>query len=183
MTNHLTRKGLIVGLACAGMLAASVAPAAASRKSAAAPFSLETFFAGRTEARGRFESGIAGVERTFTVKTRGTWNGKLLVLIEDIFYDDGQKERKTWRITKLGPGQYVGERDDVVGTAAISQQGETISLDYTADVSGKDGSTTRVRFADTIVPAGPGGAHNTATVYKYFLPVGSVDITFRKLHR
>ena len=157
-------------------------PAFASQKAASTPpFALETFFAGKTEARGKFESGIAGVERAFTVKTNGRWNGKLLVLVEDIFYDDGQKERKIWRITKTGAGQYIGERDDVIGTAQISQQGETITLDYSADVSGKDGSTTRVRFADTIVPAGPNAARNTATVYKYILPIGSVDITFRKL--
>ena len=149
----------------------------------AAPFSLENFFNGRAVARGHFESGIAGVSRDFTVRTKGSWNGSILTLVEDIAYDDGQKERKTWRITKTAPGQYTGLRDDVIGSAVIAQAGDSIKLDYDADVTGKEGATTRVRFADVIVPEGPRGAHNTATVYKYFLPIGTVDIHFKKIGR
>ena len=186
MTNSL-RYMKMISCGALALAAFAVAPAHAARQQAArqqaAPFSLESFFQGRAEARGTFESGIAGVKRTFGVKTLGKWNGKTLVLIEDIAYDDGQKERKTWTITKTAPGRYVGLRDDVVGTADIVQEGDTIKLDYTADVTGKDGSTTRVRFADVIVPDGAAGAHNTATVYKFIIPVGNVDITFRKLRR
>lgn len=146
-------------------------------------FSLESFFTGRAIARGTFVSELAGVRRDFTVKTRGKWDGKRLVLVEDIIYDDGQVEQKTWRITKTAPGKYTGQRDDVVGDAEISQEGDRIELAYTADVFGKDGSATRVRFSDVIVPAGPRAARNIATVYKYFIPIGTVDITFHKIGR
>ena len=182
MANSTLKHSMLIAVGAASLAFAT--PASAARRSAAPqPFSLESFFNGRAEARGKFESGIAGVSRTFTVKTNGRWDGTNLVLVEDIAYDDGPKERKTWKITKLAPGKYVGIRDDVVGTADIRQEGDTITLDYTADVTGKDGGTSRVRFADTIVPAGPKGARNTATVYKYFLPVGTVDITFAKKGR
>ena len=185
MTLSSARKIALFGLVIAS-LSSSIAPSHAARlhgEPLAAPFSLETFFNGRTVARGRFESRIAGVTRDFTVRTKGTWNGKTLILVEDIAYDDGQNERKTWRITKTGPGQYSGLRDDVIGSAVIAQAGDKISLDYDADVTGKDGGTTRVRFADMIEPEGPRGAHNTATVYKYLLPIGSVDLHFKKIGR
>ena len=165
---------------------ALAAPASAARLHSApiaASFSLEGFFNGRTIARGHFESGIAGVSRDFTVRTQGKWDGAVLTLVEDIAYDDGQKEKKTWRITRIAPGQYTGLRDDVIGSAVIAQTGDRITLDYDADVTGKDGTTTRVRFADVIEPEGPRGAHNTATVSRYFLPVGTVDLHFRKIGR
>jgi Protein of unknown function (DUF3833) len=147
------------------------------------PFKLETYFAGKMFARGVFESKIAGIRRTFSVYTRGKWNGKVFTLVEDFVYDDGEKGRKTWRFTKLAEGKYQGTREDVVGLADVYQEGDAIKLKYTIDVPNKDGSVTRVDFDDTIKRIDNNNAVNTALVYKYFLPVAGVRVDFVRKSR
>ena len=128
------------------------------------PFVLEKFFAGKTEARGVFESKIAGVYRTFSVTTYGKAKGNTFTLVEDFFYDDGEKGRKTWVFTKIGEGRYEGVREDVVGKADIYYEGNSLKLKYVIDVPNKDGSTQRVSFDDTITGIDDKTAVNTALV-------------------
>ncbi len=172
---------LAIGAICC--LSAPSTGRAAENKAISKPFLLETFFAGKTHARGVFESGIAGIRREFSVKTYGKWNGKVFTLVEDFIYDDGERGRKTWRFTKLGPGKYEGTREDVVGKADVTQTDGIIKLAYTIDVPGKDGSTTRVYFDDTIKQIDDRRALNTATVYKYVFPVASVRVDFERIPR
>jgi hypothetical protein len=147
------------------------------------PFVLEKFFAGKTVARGVFESKLAGVYRTFSVITYGKLKGNTFTLVEDFFYDDGEKGRKTWVFTKIGEGRYEGVREDVVGKADVYQEGNSIKLKYTIDVPNKDGSTQRVYFDDTITQTDDKTAVNTALVYKYFFPVAGVRVDFVKKTR
>lgn len=144
------------------------------------PLVLEEFFAGRTVGEGRFESGIAGVERTFTVKTRGTWDGRTLTLREDFVFDDGERDSKTWRFTRQRDDSFKGTREDVVGVADIWQDGETVRLSYRAEVTGKRGAQRVLTFEDVLVPQSPGVVVNKAVVSKYGVPVGTVEVVFRK---
>ncbi len=160
--------------ACAG--APSITPPAGLP-----PFTLESFFVGQTVGRGAFVSPIAGVNRPLTVKTRGTLQGATLTLVEDFFYDDGERDRKTWRFTRVAPGIYEGRREDVLGVADVRQVGDTVQLNYSADIPNKkDGSVTRLTFADTLALVAPGKALNRATVSKFGVGIGTVDITFTK---
>jgi hypothetical protein len=123
------------------------------------------------------------IYRTFSVITYGKLKGNTFTLVEDFFYDDGEKGRKTWVFTKLGEGRYEGVREDVVGKADVYQEGNSIKLKYTIDVPNKDGSTQRVYFDDTITQTDDKTAVNTALVYKYFFPVAGVRVDFVKKSR
>lgn len=144
------------------------------------PLVLEKFFDGRTTGEGRFESKIAGVERSFTIKTRGTWDGSTLTLHEDIRYDDGERELKTWRLTRQSDGSYKGLRDDVIGEADGRQDGVAVRLSYVAEVAGKTGKTRALTFEDVLVPQSKSVVVNKAVVSKYGVPVGTVEVVFRK---
>lgn len=141
---------------------------------------LERFFLGRTVGEGAFTSALAGVNRRLKVVTRGTWDGRTLTLVEDFFFADGERDRKTWRFTRVGDGVYEGTREDVIGKADIRQAGRSVELRYTADVRGKDGSVTRLDFADTIAPIDNRRVRNKATVSKFGVPVGEVDLIFTR---
>jgi hypothetical protein len=180
MHNHISRRHvataaviLVLATACAGPPSLPVSPNAPA-------FTMEGFFTGRTVGKGAFTSSIAGVNRPLTVITRGRWDGRTLTLREDFAFADGEKDVKTWRFTKTGAGVYEGTREDVVGKADIRQVGNTVQLRYTADVRGKDGSVTRLDFADTIAPVDRRSVLNKATVSKYGVPIGDVTITFVK---
>ncbi|MDQ0313872.1 DUF3833 family protein [Amorphus orientalis] len=141
---------------------------------------LESFFVGRTSGEGRFESDIAGVDRSFTIRTRGTWDGRTLTLREDFRFDDGETDRKTWRFTKQADGSYKGTREDVIGVADVWQDGKTVRLSYDAEVVGKNGKRRVLSFEDVLVPQSRDVVVNKAIVSKYGVPVATVDVVFRR---
>jgi Protein of unknown function (DUF3833) len=144
------------------------------------PVILERFFLGRTVGEGGFTSSVAGIDRRLRVVTRGTWDGRTLTLVEDFFFADGERDRKTWRFTKTGEGRYEGTREDVIGKADIRQQGDVVTLTYTADVRGRDGGVTRLDFADTIARIDDRRVRNKATVSRFGIPVATVDLIFSR---
>jgi len=174
-----TRRAVLAALAAALVSACMTTPEA-TIPPRVEPLALETFFAGHTVGEGRFESGIAGVERTFTVKTTGTWDGRTLTLREDFVFSDGERDSKTWRFTRQKDGTYRGTRGDVVGVADVWQDGETVRLSYLAKVIGKGGRKRILTFEDVLVPQSASVVVNKAVVSKYGFPVGTVEVVFRK---
>jgi hypothetical protein len=178
------RRAFISRMVSCAVMVAALSACAGPPMIAAAPdapaFTLEGFFTGKTVGKGAFSAAIAGVNRPLTVITTGRWDGKTLVLREDFIFADGEKDVKTWRFTKTGPGTYDGTREDVIGKAAVRQVGNTVQLTYSADVRGKDGGVTRLDFADTIAPLDRRRVLNKAVVSKFGVPIGDVTITFVK---
>ena len=145
---------------------------------AAKDFRFEDYFVGRTVAEGQF-SAINGVKRAFTVKLTGTWNGKRLKLVEDFVYDDGERDRKTWRFTKTGVNTYSGTREDVIGVALVTIKGDTARFSYDVYLDGA-ARKNRVRFHDTMVLKPDGTVLNTAYVTKFGFPVAKTRVAFRR---
>lgn len=61
---------------------------------------LEDFFAGQTVAHGQFQDVFGNVQRRFDVQILGTWDGRILQLVEDFTYDDGDTEQRIWTLEK-----------------------------------------------------------------------------------
>lgn len=150
----------------------------ASQHAAAAEFRLESWFEGRTVARGEFST-ITGYKRGFDVILTGTWNGRTLNLREDFVFDDGEKDRKTWRFTKTGPGTYSGTREDVIGATTVKVEGNTARFSYDVYLDGKN-QKNRVRFADVMELRADGTVLNTAKVSKFGIPIGRTKVEFRR---
>lgn len=140
---------------------------------------MEKFFVGRTTAVGSF-SAINGVNRTFDVKLTGRLRGDTLILREDFVYDDGEKDRKTWRFVRTAPNTYRGTREDVVGTTTLRVSGNTARFSYLVDLDPGPKKNV-VRFFDRMVLSDDGKSIvNTATVWKYVLPVARVRVDFQR---
>lgn len=153
---------------------AALVPAQAADK----PLVLEEFFRGTLIAKGSFTSRIDGAKRGLDVVMKGTWDRKTqtLTLVEDFVFSDGEKDRKTWRFKKTGPGTYTGTREDVLGEAKVWQDGNDIRLAYKARQTTKSGSTFDVRFDDVLKQIDAKTVLNTATVHWWFLTVGDVEL-------
>lgn len=144
----------------------------------AADLKLEDFFKGTTHAYGNFKA-ITGKKREFRVLLNGKWNGKTLVLREDFFYTDGEKDVKTWRFTKTSPTTYSGTREDVKGTTTVRIKGNKAKFSYTVDID--NGSKTNfVKFNDTLILKEDGTLRNTARVSKFGIPVAKVAVNFAR---
>jgi len=143
---------------------------------------LEEFFRGKTVGKGVFESEIAGVYRPFTVTLTGTWNPKTftLRLREDFVYEDGERDTKTWFFQKVAKDRYIGQRADVLGPANVRTAPDgSLRFSYVARLETENGPLL-LRFDDTLKQVDPRTVRNTAKVMKAGIPVGTVDLTFRK---
>jgi hypothetical protein len=137
---------------------------------------LERDFAGRFYAKGAFTNTLTGAQRPFTTTFNGYRHGGLFLLNERIAFEDGERQNVTWRMKKVGPGRYVGRREDVIGTADVREEGGVLRLSYDVKLSGG----TQVHFEDVIERTGEGGLLNKAVVSKFGVPVGNVEIRFGK---
>jgi hypothetical protein len=137
---------------------------------------LEQAFIGRTLGEGVLVNSFTGGETTFSVVITGSWDGRVLTLVENFLYGDGTKDRKTWKLTKLREGQYQGEREDVIGTANVHQDNQGVRLDYYVTLDTSFGKID-VRFRDLLYLQNDGTIRNKAVVSKLGLKVGRVDIT------
>lgn len=172
----LTRRAALMLVLAAPLAACAAAPA--DPAGPLVPLTLEQAFAGRSTGAGVFRD-ITGTERRFTARLNGTLRGDRLTVIEDFVYDDGQQDRLTWVFDRAGPGRWTGRREDTVGTAAVTEDGRTIRLTYTADFRSLSG-TTRLGFADVIYARPDGLIVNDAVVTRFGIPVGRVRFEIRR---
>ncbi len=136
---------------------------------------LEEFFPGRTTGEGVFVNAWSGARRPFEVTIDGTWDGRTLTLVEDFVFADGERDRKTWTFVRTAPGVYSGTREDVVGTARAWTDGKVVRLEYTVKLGGWN-----VDFSDVLALESPETVLNTATVGKWMLRVGRVELRLRR---
>ncbi|MDZ7629047.1 MAG: DUF3833 family protein [Parvularculaceae bacterium] len=166
-------------LAAVALAACATRPAIPDEASASRPFAIERDLAGKTVGRGAFKS-ITGADRLFTAYLDGTYEGETLTLVEDFEYDDGEKDRKTWRLTRQASGEWSGTREDVVGTARGYQDGPAFRLEYQVDIPMKNGGKRRVGFRDVLILRADGVVYNKANVGWRGFAVGGVELEIRR---
>jgi hypothetical protein len=171
---------LIAALAGALLiLGACATRPAVPREAADRALVIERDLVGRTVARGEFRA-ITGSRRGFTATIDGTWDGEVLTLVEDFAFDDGERDRKTWRLRRVAPGRFVGAREDVVGEAQGFQDGNVFRLEYDMRLPSENGNGRRVRFRDVLALTPDGAVLNRATVGYFGLRVARVELTMRR---
>lgn len=153
------------------LLVADLAMAVPARAEA----TLDEAFRGEALGRGRFKSGLIGLDRGFHITTRGRKSGKDFVLDQFFRFDDGETDRRTWRFRRVGPNRYVGTRKDVVGEAIVKVAEDVITMTYDVIVPRKDGSRLKLHFEDRIARIDNRTLSNRATIYTLGIPVGSVE--------
>jgi hypothetical protein len=168
---------VLLFLACGVLAACATAPprpAGASR-----PFVIERDLLGTTTARGEF-SAITGTRRAFTATLNGALQGDRFTLVEDFAFDDGEKDRKTWVLTRLQNGEWSGVREDVIGAARGFQDGDVFRLEYEVRLPSKRGEGRKVHFRDVLALDGNGAVVNNATVGWFGVRVGTVKLVIRR---
>jgi hypothetical protein len=172
-------KALVSALAAIAASACATAPPLPP-EAGSKPFVVERDLAGATIAEGRFKA-INGVDRPFTARLNGAWDGRVLTLVEHFEFADGQRDVKTWRLERLPDGAYSGVREDVVGVARGWIDGNAFRLEYDVRLPTAEGAQGRkVRFRDVMVNTEDGVVINRATVGYWGLRVGSVDLAIRR---
>ena len=141
---------------------------------------LEDYFLGKSKAWGIFQDRFGNLRRQFVVDIDGAWDGQTLTLVEDFRYDDGETERRVWRIEKIGEHGYRGVADGVIGEAKGEAYGNALNWKYDFALKVGDG-TWNVSFDDWLFLQSDGILINRATVSKFGVTLGEVTLAFRKL--
>jgi hypothetical protein len=137
-------------------------------------------------AYGQFLDVLGTVRRQFVVQIGGTWDGETLTLVEDSAYADGATERRVWTLTQTGPESWQGTAPGVIGVATGQEQGDRFNWRYTIDLpivtADAPPTTQRVTFDDWMWQLSDDRLLNRAYMQRFGLDIGTVTITFEKLH-
>ncbi len=93
-------------------------------------FSPEQYFLGDTKGQGVFYGRSDNVELRFTALFHGEWDGKAVTLHEDINYDSGKKENRTYTFTKISENKYYLTCGECVGKGTLESFGNTLKWTY-----------------------------------------------------
>ncbi len=177
----MQRRLFLLGLVSLPLAACATIPLAPAERGPA--LTLVSAFQGRTTGTGVFKVFLTGAERRFTAALNGTVRGKggqrVLTVVEDFVYDDGQKDRLTWIFRETGNGLWSGKREDTVGEAVAVEEDGVIRLTYLADFRSPAG-ITRLGFEDVIYADAAGEVINDGIVTRGGIAVGSVRFIIRR---
>lgn len=144
------------------------------------PLNLEEYFSGRLKAYGQFQDRFGAARRRFEVDILGTWDGRVLTLVEDFLYEDGSTERRVWTLTKTGPDRWTGSAPGVIGVAEGEERGDVFNWRYVIDLP-VPGGTLRARFDDWMWRLDERRVLNRAYMERFGVEIGEVILLFERL--
>jgi len=144
-----------------------------------APFDLLSWLEGTTRASGVFEDRKGRVRRRFTVEMNGTAEANTLRLHERFIFDDGERQERTWVLTRGPGGTFSGRAGDSVSEAHGRFEAGVAYL--SSELKLKIGQRSiAMRFEDAFYEAGPRLVLNRSTMSKWGVRLGQILIQFRK---
>jgi hypothetical protein len=149
------------------------------KRNDATSFDLLTYFEGKTLATGVFEGRSGQLKRRFKVELMGRPEGSSLVLVEDFLFDDGERQERTWILTRGNGQRFTGTCADAVSEAHGGfEQGRAF---LNSSLRLKVGRRMfAMSFDDVFYDIGNGTVLNRSTVSKWGMRLGQVLILFRK---
>lgn len=139
-------------------------------------FSFEGFFEGATLSSATLKT-IGGGERRLAVDGVGVRNPDgSFTLKQTIRWADGDVDRRTWRVRRVGEDRIEAEVEGVRGLAFGQVTGPTFTVSYTFD----EGPGVRMQHWMTLQPDG-GSVRNIAVGRVFGIPVARLDETFRRV--
>ncbi|MEP1443884.1 MAG: DUF3833 family protein [Hyphomicrobiales bacterium] len=142
-------------------------------------FTLEGFFAGKTIAKGTIFSKTVGAGRSFNMSTVGTWDGKVLTLVENYQYAAGDNEQRIWKFTKTGNGTYTATSKEILKKINVVIKGRVASFKYQKKLPRPGKSPVKVTFTEQWTLNKNGTLSSTAKLTK-LVRVGREAINFAR---
>ena len=144
-----------------------------------APFDLLSWLEGRTLAEGVFEDRGGRVRRRFTVELNGTAEANALRLNERFIFDNGERQERTWVLTRGPDRSFIGRAEDSV-SEAHGRFDEGVAYLYSRLWLKVGKRKIALHFDDAFYPAGPGLVLNRSSMSKWGIRLGQILIQFRK---
>ena len=140
---------------------------------------IEEYLSGNVKAWGILQNRSGKVTRQFSADLNGNWDGKQLILDERFVWNDGEIQKRQWKINKIDNHNYEGTAGDVVGTAKGYSYGPAFKFEYVLLVPVK-GREMKITFDDWIFMQDERVAINRATMTKFGIKVAELTVMFFK---
>ena len=140
---------------------------------------IEEYLSGNVKAWGILQNRSGKVTRQFSADLNGNWDGKQLILDERFVWNDGEIQKRQWKINKIDNHNYEGTAGDVVGTAKGYSYGPAFKFEYVLLVPVK-GRELKITFDDWIFKQDERVAINRATMTKFGFKVAELTVVFVK---
>ena len=140
---------------------------------------IEKYFEGKVKAWGLLQDRKGNVTRQFKADMFGKFENNILILEEEFFWTDGEKQKRVWNIEKIDEHNYMGTAADVVGKAKGFSYGSAFKFEYDLMVPIK-GRNIKISFDDWIFKQDDEVAINRATLSKFGFKVGELTVFFKK---
>ena len=140
---------------------------------------IEDYLSGNVKAWGILQNRSGKVTRQFSAELNGKWDGNQLILDEEFIWNDGEIQKRQWKINKIDEHNYEGTAADVVGTAKGFSYGSAFKLEYVLLVPVK-GKAIKITFDDWIFMQNERVAINRATMTKFGIKVAELTVLFLK---
>ena len=140
---------------------------------------IEEYLSGNVKAWGILQNRSGKVTRQFSADLNGNWDGKQLILDERFVWNDGEIQKRQWKINKIDNHNYEGTAGDVVGTAKGYSYGAAFKFEYVLLVPVK-GREMKITFDDWIFMQDERVAINRATMTKFGIKVAELTVMFVK---
>jgi hypothetical protein len=140
----------------------------------------EVFFDGPMTAHGIVKNRSGKVIRYFNADIKGSWDGEYITLDEDFIFDNGEKQKRIWKIKKQPDGSYIGTAGDVIGEAIGNTSGNSMFLKYVLEVPYKE-STINITIDDRMYLVDPNILINESTMTKFGIRVGQIILVIKKI--
>ena len=140
---------------------------------------IEKYFEGQVKAWGLLQDRKGKVTRQFKADMFGSFENNILILEEEFFWNDGEKQKRVWNIEKIDEHNYIGTAADVVGKAKGFSYGSAFKFEYDLMVPIK-GKNIKISFDDWIFKQDEEIAINRATLTKFGFKVGELTVFFKK---
>lgn len=142
-------------------------------------FDIKTYFSGDVVAWGMLQDRQEKVLRRFCVNIVGSWQGNQGTLDETFFFDDGEQQKRIWRLEKLSNGRYQGTAGDVVGQASGRHEGFAFFWQYSLSVP-IDGEEWQFTLDDWMYQLDETKLFNRTKMRKFGLTVAEITLFFDK---
>jgi len=139
----------------------------------------ELFFDGKLTAHGIVKNRSGKVIRTFTADIKAYWEGDVGTLEEDFIFDDGEEQRRVWKLVHQQDGSYIGTAGDVIGPGEAEVAGNSMFLDYILAVPYKD-DTINLAIDDRMYLVEPDILINESVMSKFGFRVGEIVLVIQK---
>ena len=140
----------------------------------------DRFFEGHTRSWGVVEDRAGEPRRRFTTEAVGRRQGGELVLTQDLRFEDGETQRRVWRLRRIGEHLYEATANVVVGAATGEAHGNAFRWRYTLAL-GSGSAVETVDLRHWMYLQEGGTLVNRVAITKFGIVVGQVTEYFQRV--